>query len=314
MGKLPYNPASFDDGISRYLRHIRKFERLSPERERQLAVRWQCQRDHAAFNGLINSHLRFVAHVAFKHRGYGVPVSELISEGNLGLVKAVMRFEPDHGVRLSTYAIWWIRTSIYDFIVKAQSLVNAGSVSLKKAMFLSNRRAKARIQELHAGNMTSEDQRGLARDLRISERNLSMSNSAFGFRDLSLNAPVSNESSNQELIETLPAKGQTPEEVLSSREERRLLRDTLEKVLRRLPARERDIFTARRLMDEPIPLRVLGADHGISIERVRQLEFRTLFKVQEAVKNSQLQSYSILSGKAVKVQQRGLPKIGRGEC
>ena len=218
-----------------------------------------------------------------QYRGYGLPVSDLISEGNIGLMKAVKKFEPERGFRLSTYAMWWIKASVTEHILRSWSLVKLGTMAAQKKLFFSLRKAKARLQILDAGELDPEQAEALAKQFGLSADDILNMNRRMSARDYSLNAPVSEDGDSVEFVDTLVDESPSPEAIVAQREEAGIRNEMLQAALAELPERERHIFVERRLKDDPVTLEQLGEEYGISRERVRQLEVRAFEKVQKAV-------------------------------
>ena len=277
--RLPIVP--IEGGLARYFRDIARFPMLAPEEEYMLAKRWQEHADIDAAHSLVTSHLRLVAKIAMKYRGYGLPVADLVSEGNIGLMKAIKKFEPDRGFRLSTYAIWWIRASITEYILRSWSLVKMGTIAAQKKLFFSLRRIKGQLKIADSGELSPEDATRIAKAVGTSERDVLAMNRRLSARDASLNAPVSDETGSAELQDILPDDKPSPEAQASENEERRRNFRLLKEAIGRLPERERDILVERRLKDTPVTLEELGDRYGISRERVRQLEVRAFNKVRD---------------------------------
>ena len=252
-------------GLSRYLNEIRKFPMLQPEQEYMLAKRWREHEDPDAAHQLVTSHLRLVAKIAMGYRGYGLPIGEVISEGNVGLMQAVKRFEPEKGFRLATYAMWWIRASIQEYILRSWSLVKMGTTASQKKLFFNLRKAKSQISALEEGDLRPDQVDVIATKLG------------------SLNAPLREEGEG-EWQDWLVDQSASQENVLADREEKDNRLDALHSALTVLNDRERRIFEARRLVDDPITLEDLSDEFDISRERVRQIEVRAFEKVQAAVK------------------------------
>ena len=272
-------------GLSRYLDEIRKFPMLQPDEEYMLAKRWQQHADGDAAQKLITSHLRLVARIAMGYRGYGLPIGEVISEGNVGLMQAVKRFEPDKGFRLATYAMWWIRASIQEYILRSWSLVKMGTTAAQKKLFFNLRRIKGQIQALEEGDLTPDHVKTIATKLGVSEADVvSMNQRLSG--DSSLNAPIRAESESGEWQDWLVDDIPNQEERLAESEELGHRRDYLTAALGSLNERERQIFAARRLAEDPATLEDLSAQFGVSRERIRQIEVRAFEKVQKAVKQA----------------------------
>ena len=270
------------DGLTRYLQEIRKFPMLQPDEEYMLAKRWQQHEDPKAAQKLITSHLRLVARIAMGYRGYGLPIGEVISEGNVGLMQAVKRFEPDKGFRLATYAMWWIRASIQEYILRSWSLVKIGTTAAQKKLFFNLRRMKGQIQALEEGDLTPEHVASIAKKLGVSEADVVNMNWRLG-GDSSLNAPIKAEGEGGEWQDWLADETPDQEERVAEQEELDHRRAYLATALSSLNDRERRIFEARRLADPPATLEELATEFGVSRERVRQLEVRAFEKVQQAV-------------------------------
>ena len=279
---LPAVPV--DGGLSRYFREVWTFPMLEKEEEQMLAIRWRDKQDTDAAHKLVTSHLRLVAKMAMKYRGYGLPVADLVSEGNIGLMKAVKKFNPDLGFRLSTYAMWWIKASITEYILKSWSLVKLGTVASQKKLFFSLRNLKSRLNILDNGELTSEQAKQLSDAMRVSSDEIVNMNRRLSTRDLSLNAPMSKDEEGAEFQDSLVDNTPTPETLVANAEERGHQSAILKEALKTLPERERNILSERRLKDNPLTLKKLGQEYGISRERVRQLEVRAFEKVQKAVK------------------------------
>ncbi|MGE3064627.1 MAG: RNA polymerase sigma factor RpoH [Hyphomicrobiaceae bacterium] len=277
--------ASGSGGLSRYLEEIRKFPMLEPDEEYMLAKRWQEHADSDAAQKLVTSHLRLVARIAMGYRGYGLPIGEVISEGNVGLMQAVKRFEPDKGFRLATYAMWWIRASIQEYILRSWSLVKMGTTAAQKKLFFNLRRMKGQIQALEEGDLKPEHVRQIATKLGVSEDDVISMNRRLG-GDASLNAPVRAESESGEWQDWLVDDTPDQEERLVESEELSRRKAYLARALGSLSDREKRIFEARRLAENPATLEDLSAEFGVSRERIRQIEVRAFEKVQKAVQKS----------------------------
>ncbi|MGH6864269.1 MAG: RNA polymerase sigma factor RpoH [Methylocella sp.] len=271
-----------ESGLSRYLAEIRKFPMLEPQQEYMFAKRWREHEDPDAAHKLVTSHLRLVAKIAMGYRGYGLPISEVVSEGNVGLMQAVKRFEPDKGFRLATYAMWWIRASIQEYILRSWSLVKMGTTASQKKLFFNLRRAKSQISALDDGDMRPDQVKTIARRLGVSEKDvIDMNRRMTG--DASLNSPL-REPSDGEWQDWLVDDAASQEHTLAEREETGNRIAALREALGVLNPRERRIFEARRLADDPMTLEALSDEFGISRERVRQIEVRAFEKIQSAVK------------------------------
>jgi RNA polymerase sigma-32 factor len=272
-------------GLARYLDEIRRFPMLEPAEEFMLAKRWQEHGDSEAAHRLVTSHLRLVARIAMGYRGYGLPIGEVISEGNVGLMQAVKRFEPDKGFRLATYAMWWIRASIQEYILRSWSLVKMGTTAAQKKLFFNLRRAKGQIQALEEGDLKPEHVKAIATKLGVPEEDvISMNRRLSG--DASLNAPVRADQESGEWQDWLVDDTPDQEERLADAEERGMRHDYLTRALATLNDRERRIFEARRLAEDPATLEDLSSEFGVSRERIRQIEVRAFEKVQKAVQEA----------------------------
>jgi RNA polymerase sigma-32 factor len=277
--------AAGSGGLSRYLEEIRRFPMLEPNEEYMLAKRWQEHQDADAAQKLVTSHLRLVARIAMGYRGYGLPIGEVISEGNVGLMQAVKRFDPDRGFRLATYAMWWIRASIQEYILRSWSLVKMGTTAAQKKLFFNLRRVKGQIQALEEGDLKPEHVKQIATKLGVPEEDvISMNRRLSG--DASLNAPVRADSESGEWQDWLVDDVPDQEERLAESEELELRRSYLERAMRGLNDREKRIFEARRLREEPATLEDLSTEFGVSRERIRQIEVRAFEKIQKAVQKS----------------------------
>lgn len=272
-----------DGGLTRYLDEIRRFPMLQPQEEYMLAKRYSEHADPEAAHQLVTSHLRLVAKIAMGYRGYGLPIGEVISEGNVGLMQAVKRFEPERGFRLATYAMWWIKASIQEYVLRSWSLVKMGTTANQKRLFFNLRKAKNKIQALDDGDLRPEQVKEIATRLRVSEEEVvSMNRRMSG--DASLNAPIrASEGESGEWQDWLVDDSASQEQVLIDEDELNSRRSMLENAMSQLNERERRIFEARRLAEEPVTLEDLSTEFGISRERVRQIEVRAFEKVQEAV-------------------------------
>jgi len=269
-------------GLTRYLEEIRKFPMLAPDEEYMLAKRWQQHEDSDAAEKLVTSHLRLVARIAMGYRGYGLPIGEVISEGNVGLMQAVKRFEPDKGFRLATYAMWWIRASIQEYILRSWSLVKMGTTAAQKKLFFNLRRAKSQLQALEEGDLKPEHVKIIANKLGVPEEDVVNMNRRLG-GDASLNAPIRAESESGEWQDWLADETPSQEERLVEDEELQRRKSYLSSAMSVLNDRERRVFEARRLAEEPATLEELSEEFGVSRERIRQIEVRAFEKVQKAV-------------------------------
>ena len=273
---------SAEGGLSRYLEEIRRFPMLEPQEEFMLAKSWREHGDRDAAHKLVTSHLRLVAKIAMGYRGYGLPIGEVISEGNVGLMQAVKRFDPDKGFRLATYAMWWIRAAIQEYILRSWSLVKMGTTAAQKRLFFNLRKAKSRISALEEGDLKPEQVKDIATRLGVSEREvIDMNRRLSG--DASLNSPIRNDVDSGEWQDWLVDEHDNQESTLVANEEMDNRRAALKNALGVLNDRERRIFEARRLSDEPVTLEELAAEFGVSRERVRQIEVRAFEKIQQAV-------------------------------
>jgi RNA polymerase sigma-32 factor len=273
-----------ESGLTRYLEEIRRFPMLEPQEEYMLAKSWREHGDREAAHRLVTSHLRLVAKIAMGYRGYGLPISEVISEGNVGLMQAVKRFEPDKGFRLATYAMWWIKAAIQEYILRSWSLVKMGTTANQKKLFFNLRKAKSRISALEEGDLRPDQVKLIAKRLGVTEQDVVDMNRRLG-GDVSLNSPIRDEGDSGEWQDWLVDESASQESRLAESEEADNRRKALGEALTVLNERERRIFEARRLVDEPITLEELADEFGVSRERVRQIEVRAFEKVQKAVKN-----------------------------
>ena len=271
-----------ESGLSRYLAEIKRFPMLEPQEEYMLAKSWREHGDRDAAHKLVTSHLRLVAKIAMGYRGYGLPIGEVISEGNVGLMQAVKRFEPEKGFKLATYAMWWIRASIQEYILRSWSLVKMGTTASQKKLFFNLRKAKSKISALEDGDLKPEQVAQIATRLGVPEQDVIDMNRRLG-GDASLNAPLREEGEG-EWQDWLVDETASQEARLADREESDVRSHALQQALSVLNDRERRIFEARRLADEPVTLEELSTEFGVSRERVRQIEVRAFEKVQAAVK------------------------------
>lgn len=270
-------------GLNRYLDEVRKFPMLEPQEEYMLAKRYHEHQDRDAAHKLVTSHLRLVAKIAMGYRGYGLPIGEVISEGNVGLMQAVKKFEPDRGFRLATYAMWWIKAAIQEYVLRSWSLVKMGTTANQKRLFFNLRRLKGRIQAIDDGDLKPEQVEAIAQKLNVSpEEVVSMDRRLSG--DASLNAPIrASEGESGQWQDWLVDDHDSQETVLIEQDELETRRGMLARAMAVLNDRERRIFEARRLSEDPATLEDLSAEFDISRERVRQIEVRAFEKVQEAV-------------------------------
>ena len=274
--------ASGEAGLSRYLDEIRKFPMLEPQQEYMLAKAYLEHDDSEAAHKLVTSHLRLVAKIAMGYRGYGLPISEVISEGNVGLMQAVKRFDPEKGFRLATYAMWWIKAAIQEYILRSWSLVKLGTTANQKRLFFNLRKVKSSIQALDDGDLRPDQVTQIATKLNVPESDvISMNRRLSG--DSSLNAPIRQEADSGEWQDWLVDESTSAEETLAENEELDNRRSLLKDALGVLNEREKRIFEQRRLAEEPMTLEALSEEFGVSRERVRQIEVRAFEKVQKAV-------------------------------
>jgi RNA polymerase sigma-32 factor len=275
-----------EGGLSRYLDEIRRFPMLEPHEEYMLAKSWREHGDREAAHKLVTSHLRLVAKIAMGYRGYGLPIGEVVSEGNVGLMQAVKRFEPDKGFRLATYAMWWIKAAIQEYILRSWSLVKMGTTANQKKLFFNLRKAKGRISAFEEGDLHPDNVKRIATQLGVTEQDVVDMNRRLG-GDSSLNAPLRDEGEGGgEWQDWLVDQGQSQEQVLVEEEEGQNRLKALRNALSVLNPRERRIFEARRLSDDPITLEELSTEFGVSRERVRQIEVRAFEKIQDAVRKN----------------------------
>ncbi len=278
-------PSGADGGLAKYLRDIRRFPVLTADEEFVLAKRWQEHQDVAAAHQLVTSHLRLVAKMALGFRHYGLPVADLISEGNLGLMRAVKKFDPDRGFRLATYAMWWIKASLHEYVLNSWSMVRFGTLAAHKRLFFNLRRTKAKLDILDSGPLNDEDAARIAKELDTTAATVQEMDQRLSGRDASLNVPVAADVDIERqdlLVDDRPDQ----EAVLGEREESRLGGKWLAEGLKVLDERELDILTERRLRENPLTLEELGTRYHISRERIRQIENRAFNKLQAAVKRA----------------------------
>jgi len=272
-----------EQSLNRYLAEIRKFPLLKPEEEYMLAKRFQEHGDPEAASRLVTSHLRLVAKIAMGYRGYGLPASELISEGNIGLMQGVKKFEPDRGFRLATYAMWWIKASIQEYILRSWSLVKMGTTAAQKKLFFNLRRMKSKLDAFEDGDLTPENLRKIATDLGVSEEEVTNMNRRMSMGgDASLNVSM-REDGEGEWQDALIDQGALQDERIAEAEEKSVRHNMLNEALAALNDREKHILVERRLVDEPKTLEELSQVYGVSRERVRQIEVRAFDKLQKAM-------------------------------
>jgi RNA polymerase sigma-32 factor len=274
-----------DGSLSRYLQEIRKFPMLAQEEEYMLARAWREHGDTDSAHKLVTSHLRLVAKIAMGYRGYGLPLGELISEGNVGMMQAVKRFDPEKGFRLATYAMWWIRASIQEYVLRSWSLVKMGTTAAQKKLFFNLRRVKGQIEAIEEGDLKPENVAEIARRLGVTEDEVVSMNRRLTAPDSSLNAPLRDES-DSEWQDMLVDEDMDQEERLVERDELSLRQQLLMDAMSVLNDREKHILTERRLKDDPATLEDLSQEYNISRERVRQIEVRAFEKLQKAMKNA----------------------------
>ncbi len=282
MASLPTVPLE-GSGLSRYLEEIRRFPMLEPDEEYMLAKRWREGDDVAAAHTLVTSHLRLVAKIAMGYRGYGLPMNEIISEGNVGLMQAVKRFEPDRGFRLATYAMWWIRAAIQEYILHSWSLVKLGTTAAQKKLFFNLRRLKSQMQAIEEGDLSPEAVKKIAETLAVTEEDVISMNRRLDGPDHSLNATLRAES-DMEWQDWLVDERATQDTLLAEDDELDHRRELLASAMHVLNEREKHILTERRLKENPTTLEDLSTEYGISRERVRQIEVRAFEKLQKAIR------------------------------
>jgi RNA polymerase sigma-32 factor len=272
-----------DASLNRYLAEIKKFPILSAEEEYMLAKRFEEHQDPQAAAKLVTSHLRLVAKIAMGYRGYGLPVSELISEGNIGLMQGVKKFEPDRGFRLATYAMWWIKASMQEFILRSWSLVKLGTTAAQKKLFFNLRKMKSNLEAYDDGDLRPEDVKKIATDLGVTEAEvISMNRRMLNGGDTSLNVSF-NEDGEGQWQDALVDDGPLQDEIVADAEERVVHRAMLVEAMESLSDREKHILTERRLIEDPRTLEELSQEFGVSRERVRQIEVRAFEKLQKAM-------------------------------
>ncbi len=282
---LPLPAPSPDGSLSRYLQEIRKFPMLEPEQEYMLAKRWEEHTDSDAAHQLVTSHLRLVAKIAMGYRGYGLPVGELIAEGNIGMMQAVKRFDAERGFRLATYAMWWIRAAIQEYILRSWSLVKIGTTPAQKKLFFNLRKVKGQIQAIEDGDLHPDQVTEIATRLNVPEQDVVSMNRRLAAPDNSLNAPLRADGDG-EWQDWLVDDTVDQETQLAESEELIARRGLLTQAMERLKERERHILTERRLKEDPSTLEQLSQEYGISRERVRQIEVRAFEKLQRAIKKA----------------------------
>ena len=275
-----------DGGLSRYLTEIRKFPMLPKDEEFMLAQRWKEHQDSEAAHKMVTSHLRLVAKIAMGYRGYGLPIGEVISEGNVGLMQAVKKFEPDKGFRLATYAMWWIRASIQEYILRSWSLVKMGTTAAQKKLFFNLRKAKSQIAAFQDGDLHPDQVSYIATKLGVLDSEVISMNRRLGGPDASLNAPLRADGES-EWQDWLADDNQVSQEtVVAENQEKSMRMSLLEEAMVELTDRERHILTERRLKDDPTTLEDLASQYGVSRERVRQIEVRAFEKLQKSMREA----------------------------
>jgi RNA polymerase sigma-32 factor len=274
-----------EQGLNRYLQEIRKFPLLEPEEEYMLAKRWVDHQDAAAAHKMVTSHLRLAAKIAMGYRGYGLPQAEVISEANVGLMQAVKRFDPEKGFRLATYAMWWIRASIQEYILRSWSLVKLGTTSAQKKLFFNLRKAKAKLGALEEGDLRPENVAQIAKDLNVTEDEVIDMNRRLSGGDASLNATVGSDGdSATQWQDWLEDQDADQAGAYAERDELDARRELLVQAMEALNDREKDILVQRRLSDDPVTLEELSESYGVSRERIRQIEVRAFEKLQTRMK------------------------------
>src|SRR5579862_5291270 len=271
-----------DSSLVRFVEEAKRYPMLSPEREQELSLAWRDQRDREALRQLVGSHLRFAIKIARGYAGYGLPIADLIAEGNVGLMQAAEKFDPDRGFRFATYAMWWIRAAIQEYILHNASMVKMGTTAAQKKLFFNLRRLKARLQEFDQGDLLPETVAAIANDLDVPEAEVIEMNRRLSGPDNSLNAMLGTDA-DSEWLELLPDERPSQEVVVGDLEEGRRRRDLLGAALKKLNPREREIVVERRLRDEPATLEELSHKYAVSRERIRQIEVRAVEKLQKAV-------------------------------
>jgi len=273
-----------EQGLNSYLQEIRKFPMLEKDEEFRLAKRWVEDGDTAAAEKMVTSHLRLVAKIAMGYRGYGLPIGEIISEGNVGLMQAVKKFDPDKGFRVSTYAMWWIRAAIQEYVLRSWSLVKMGTTAAQKKLFFNLRRMKGEMKALEEGDLKPEHLKKIATDLGVKETEVtSMNRRMSGGGDSSLNVTVGGEDGSAQWQDWLTDDSDTQEEILGQSQEHDARMDLLKDAMSDLNEREQDIITKRRLAEKPMTLEELAKVYSVSRERIRQIEARAFEKLQAAM-------------------------------
>lgn len=273
-----------EQGLNRYMQEIRKFPLLEPEEEYMLAKAWVDRQDSASAHKLVTSHLRLAAKIAMGYRGYGLPQAEVISEANVGLMQAVKRFDPERGFRLATYAMWWIRASIQEYILRSWSLVKLGTTSAQKKLFFNLRKAKAKLGALEDGDLRPENVAQIAKDLSVTEEEVIDMNRRMAGADASLNATVGSEDGGAQWQDWLEDENSDQAQTYAENDEMELRRRLLVQAMSVLNDREKEILIQRRLADEPVTLETLSEKHAVSRERIRQIEVRAFEKLQDKMR------------------------------
>lgn len=273
-----------EQGLNRYMQEIRKFPLLEPEEEYMLAKRWVDHQDTQAAHKMVTSHLRLAAKIAMGYRGYGLPQAEVISEANVGLMQAVKRFDPEKGFRLATYAMWWIRASIQEYILRSWSLVKLGTTSAQKKLFFNLRKAKAKVGALEEGDLRPENLAQIAKDLSVSEAEVISMNRRLSGGDASLNATVGSEEGGSQWQDWLEDEDSDQAGDYAEKNEYDTRHALLTQAMSALNEREKDVLTKRRLADTPVTLEELSEAYGVSRERIRQIEVRAFEKLQERMR------------------------------
>ncbi|MDC0880073.1 RNA polymerase sigma factor RpoH [Hellea sp.] len=285
-----------EQGLNRYLQEVRKFPMLDRDEEFMLAKRWIEQQDSNAAEKMVTSHLRLVAKIAMGYRGYGLPIGEVISEGNVGLMQAVKKFDPDKGFRLSTYAMWWIRAAIQEYVLRSWSLVKMGTTAAQKKLFFNLRRLKGQMKAIDDGDLTPDHVAKIATKLGVKEEEVTSMNRRMGHGgDASLNVSIGGEDGSSEWQDWLQDDTDSQEEILGQDQEHNAKMELLKKAMSALNEREQDIISKRRLADKPMTLEELAVIYDVSRERIRQIEARAFEKLQEAMISS-AQSSGLIEG------------------
>jgi len=293
MARYTVSTLESDRGLSRYFQEVWSYPILTVDEEQNLARRWRHEGDVEAAHKLVTSHLRLVAKIASGYRGYGLPLSDLIAEGNIGLMKAVKKFEPEKGFRLSTYAMWWIRASITEFVLRSWSMVRMGTLASQKKLFFSLSRIKQKLNLMSDGPLDDEQAEAVARALNVTAADVADMDRRLSAPDMSLNAPRQHDDGEgTDLITSLVDTSPDPETLTAASEEQTIRNDLLKKALSTLPEREKHILSERHLRDDPPTLEELGQDYGLSRERIRQLEARALDRVRKAMLSMTAESAS----------------------